>query len=376
MCARSHGADALTCSVGAYELIDGGTRHVVTTIRRTDNDERSAREQQAAGHGGGAGGPDSPTELDGSGWKDALKRTFKGISSDNLTDWAAALTYYGVQALFPALLALISIVGLLGQSTTDSLISNLEAVAPGPAKEIITGAIENLQANQGAAGIMFVVGLALALFSASGYISAFSRASNAIYEVPEGRPIYKLRPQQMGIALVMVLLLAVSAVAVVVSGGLAEQVGKLIGAGDTAVSVWNIAKWPVLVVVVSFMFAFLYWAAPNVQQPKFNWLSPGGLFGVLVWIVASAAFAFYVASFASYNKTYGTMGGVIAFLVWLWISNLAILLGAELNAELARSKELREGRDVTSDTEPILPPRDTKKLDDDDPLKGKEHEEA
>jgi membrane protein len=308
----------------------------------------------------------------GTGLGATLKRTWSEFKEDNMTDWAAALTYYGVQALFPALLALISVVGLLGKSTSDSLISNVESATPGPARDIIVPAIENLQANQGAAGIMFFVGLGLALFSASGYISAFSRASNAIYEVPEGRPIYKLRPQQMGIALVMVLLLAVSAVAVVVSGGLAEQVGKLVGAGDTAVTVWNFAKWPVLLVIVSFMFAFLYWAAPNVQQPKFNWLSPGGLFGVVVWIIASAAFAFYVANFASYNKTYGSLGGVIAFLVWLWISNLAILLGAELNAELARSKELREGRDVRSDDVPILPPRDTKKLDDDDPLKGAE----
>ena len=234
-------------------------------------------------------------------------------------------------------------------------------------------AIENLQKSQGAAGILLIAGIALALFSASSYIGAFSRASNAIYEVPEGRPIYKLRPQQMGIALVMIVLLAISTFAVVISGGIAEQVGKVVGLGDTAVTVWGIAKWPVLLLVVSFMFAFLYWAAPNVKQPKFKWLSPGGILAVVVWIGVSAAFAFYVASFSNYNKTYGSLGGVIAFLVWLWLTNLAVLIGAELNAELARSKEIREGRQVLADDEPILPLRDDSKLADDDPMKGKEN---
>jgi membrane protein len=311
----------------------------------------------------------SPTDLRQDDWKAALKRTFKGISGDNLTDWAAALTYYGVQAMFPALLALISIVGLLGRSTTDSLIGNVRAAAPGPARDIVVPAIQNLQSNSGAAGIMLIVGIVIALFSASSYIGAFARASNAIYEMPEGRPVWKLRPQQMGIAFVMIVLLALSALAVVVTGGLAQQVGKVVGLGDTAVTVWDIAKWPVLLLVVSFMFAFLYWAAPNVKQPKFRWLSPGGILAVVVWLIASAAFALYVANFASYNKTYGSLGGVIAFLVWLWLTNLAMLLGAEMNAELARGKAEAEGRRTIRDDEPILPPRNTAKLDDDDPLK-------
>lgn len=335
----------------------------MNTIRRSD-EERFARGTRARPPRGHNGGPDSPADLDAAGWKAALKRTFKGISGDNLTDWAAALTYYGVQAMFPALLALLSIVGLMGSSTTDSLIENVNAALPGTARDVVVPAIENLQANQGAAGVMFVVGLALALFSASGYIGAFSRASNAIYEVEEGRPVWKLRPQQMGIALVMLALLAVSLFAVVLTGGIAERVGKVIGLGDTAVTVWGIAKWPALLVVVSFMFAFLFWATPNVQQPKFRWLSPGGALAVVVWLAASAAFALYVANFASYNKTYGSLGGVIAFLVWLWLTNLALLIGAELNAELARSKEIREGRTTIDDDEPILPPRDTTKIKD------------
>ena len=331
----------------------------MSTSGRTTEEPRHTRAEHGA-----EGGPGKPTELDAGGWRDALKRTAKGFSKDNLTDWAAALTYYGIQALFPALLVLISIVGLLGRSTTNALINNVGSAAPGPAKTIFINAIGNLQSNKGAAGILAIVGVLAALWSASSYISAFARASNAIYEAPEGRPFWKLRPQQVAIALVMIVLLAASAIAVVVTGGLARQVGDVIGVGGTAVTVWEIAKWPVLLFVVSLMFAILYWAAPNVRQPRFRWLSPGGILGVVVWVIASAAFALYVANFSSYNKTYGSLGGVIAFLVWLWISNLAVLLGAEFNAELTRGKELAAGRGTLGDDEPILPLRDDSKVKD------------
>ena len=294
--------------------------------------------------GGARAAPAGPTQVGRGSWGGVLRRTVREFKDDNLTDWAAALTYYGILAIFPALIALVSVLGLIGPSATQPLIDNLGAVAPGPAKQIFTGAIKGLQQNQGAAGLLVVVGLLGALWSASGYIGAFMRASNAIYEVDEGRPFWKLRPLQMLITLVMILLLAVSAVAVVVTGPLAEQVGNLVGAGDTAVTVWDIAKWPVLILIVSLMFSILYWAAPNVRQPGFRWLTPGGVLAVLLWIVASAAFAFYVANFGSYNKTYGSLGGVIVFLVWLWISNLVILLGAELNAELERGRELEAGQ--------------------------------
>src|SRR5205085_4680161 len=215
----------------------------------------------------------------------------KEFQADNLTDWAAALTYYGIQAIFPALLALVSILGLIGTSATQPLINNIAGVAPGPAKTIVTSAITNLQQNKGASGVLFVVGIAIALWSASSYIGAFIRASNSIYEVEEGRPFYVLRPVQLAVTLVMVVLLAVSAVAVVVSGGLAQKLGNLVGVGSTAVDVWNIAKWPVLLLIVSVMFSILYWAAPNVKQPKFRWFTPGGLLAVTIWILASLAFA-------------------------------------------------------------------------------------
>jgi len=307
--------------------------------------------------------PSEPTDLKARGWFGTLKRTVKEFSADNLTDWAAALTYYGILSIFPALIALVSILGLVGESATQPLIDNLGAVAPGPAKDIFTSAIENLQKSQGAAGLLFIVGLAGALWSASGYVAAFMRASNSIYDIEEGRPIWKTLPTRIGATVVLLVLVVISAVAVAISGGLAKQVGSLIGLGDTAVKVWDIAKWPVLVLIVSFMFAFLYWAAPNVKHPKFRWVSPGGILAVLIWIIASAAFAFYVGNFGSYNKTYGALGGVITFLVWLWISNIAVLFGAEFNAELERQRAI-EGGMRPEDREPFVEPRDTRKMKD------------
>ncbi len=295
-------------------------------------------------------------------WWPVLKRTVAEFREDNLTDWAAALTYYSVLAIFPALIVLVSILGLVGESATQPLIDNLGTVAPGPAKEIFTSAIENLQGDQGAAGFLFVIGLLGALWSASGYVAAFMRASNAIYDMEEGRPIWKTLPVRVALTLVLLTLLAISTIAVVLTGGLASKVGDLVGLGSTAVDVWNIAKWPVLLLVVSFMFALLYWAAPNVKHPGFRWISPGGLLAVIGWLIASGAFALYVSNFGSYNKTYGALGGVVVFLVWLWISNIMILLGAEFNAELERERAIEDGM-RPPDKEPFVEPRDTRKME-------------
>jgi membrane protein len=319
-----------------------------------------ARESAAGAPRDVEGGPDSPTALPARSWGGVLKRTVREFKEDNLTDLAAALTYYGVLAIFPAVIALVSILGLVGHSATQPLIENLGKVAPGPAKTIFTSAVQNLQKSQGTAGVIFVVGLLGALWSASSYVSAFMRASNTIYDVEEGRPIWKTLPVRLGVTLVMIVLLAVSAVAVVLTGGLAKQVGNLVGIGGSTVSVWDIAKWPVLLLVVSLMFSILYWAAPNVKQPGFRWLSPGGAFAVAVWVVASAAFALYVSNFSSYNKTYGALASVIVFLVWLWISNIAVLLGAELNAELERGRRMEAGQ--AAEQEPFVEPRDTRKM--------------
>jgi membrane protein len=295
-------------------------------------------------------------------WWPVLKRTFREFRADNLTDWAAALTYYSVLALFPALIVLVSVLGLVGESATQPLIDNLGSVAPGPAKEIMTNALKNLQGDRGAAGLLFVVGLLAALWSASGYVAAFMRASNSIYDVEEGRPVWKTLPVRVGLTLVLLFLLAITAIAVVLTGGIAQKVGDLIGLGSTAVDVWNVAKWPVLLLVVSFMFAMLYWAAPNVKHPGFRWISPGGVLAVIAWLIASGAFALYVANFGSYNKTYGALGGVVVFLVWLWISNIVILLGAEFNAELERERAIEEGMQP-EDKEPFVEPRDTRKME-------------
>lgn len=291
-----------------------------------------------------------------------LKRTLREFKADNVTDWAASLTYYGVLSIFPALLALVSILGLVGKSATQPLIDNLGAVAPGPAKTIFTSAIQGLQHSQGAAGVLFIVGILAALWSASGYVAAFMRASNAIYDVQEGRPIWKTAPLRLAVTLAVVVLLAITAIAVVITGGLASQVGKLFGVGNSAVTIWDIAKWPVLVLLVALVFAILYRTTPNVKQRGMRSVLVGGLVGVAVWLVASAAFAAYVANFSSYNKTYGALGGVIAFLVWLWISNIAILIGAEFNAERERGHQIDAGH--PADQEPFLAPRDTRKMED------------
>src|SRR3954454_7613045 len=305
--------------------------------------------------------PDDVTDLPKQSWKGVFKRAWREFNEDKITDWAAALTYYAVLSIFPMLLALVSLLGLFGTSATQPLIDNVGTVAPGPAKEIVTNAIQNLQKSQGAAGFAFVFGLAAALWSASGYVGAFMRASNDIWDVEEGRPVWKTIPLRPGVTGILLVRTTISALAVVLTGPLAKQVGNVVGLGGAAVTAWDIAKWPVLIVIVSFMFALLFWAAPNVKHPKFNWVSPGGVLAVLLWIVASAAFAFYVANFSSYNKTYGSLGGVICFLVWLWLSNVVILLGAEFNAELERGRQIEGG--YPDDHEPFLEPRDTRKLE-------------
>jgi membrane protein len=301
--------------------------------------------------------PEEPTKLPKRAWKDTLVRSFKEFQDDNLTDWAAALTYYAVLALFPALIVLVAILALAGQypQTTNAQLNINGNVAPKNTVNAVQPTIENVVKNKGGAGALLGFGLVGALWSASGYIGAFIRASNSIYEVREGRPFWRLRPLQIAITIFMVVLLALISLSLVLTGGLAKAVGDQIGLGSTAVTVWNIAKWPVLLVVVMFMFAVLYYAAPNVRQPRFRWISPGGVIAVLLWIIASALFAFYVANFGSYNKTYGSLGAAISFLVWLWITNVVLLFGAEINAELERSRELEAG--LPAHDEIQLPPR-------------------
>ncbi len=308
------------------------------------------------------GQPTSPTEIPPGGWKAVLRRSVREFKHDDITDRAAALTYFGVLAIFPGLLVLVSLLGLAGASTTQSVLDNIRAVAPGGVNTFLRTVVEQVQGRSGAASLGAIIGLLVALWSASGYIAAFMRASNAIYAVDEGRPIWRTVPVRLGVTVVIVVMLVASALIVVLTGPVARQVGNALGIGDAAVTAWDIAKWPVLLLIVSLMFSLLYWATPNVKQSGFRWITPGGVLAVVIWLVASGLFAVYVSFSGSYNKTYGALATVIVFLVWLWITNIAILLGAEFNAETERQRALEAG--LPPDVEPYLELRDTRKLDD------------
>jgi membrane protein len=305
------------------------------TAMTSDDNVSAARRADYAPEGAGTG----------SGAFATLKRTLTEFSEDNLTDWAAALTYYGLLSLFPALIALVSVLGIFGDpvATTKTITDVVTQIGPDTAADTFSGPIESITSNRGTAGILFFVGLGAALWSASGYVGAFMRAANIVYETPEGRPFWKLRPLQILVTFVMVLLLALVALALVLTGPIVDAVAKPLGIGTTATTVWDIAKWPVMLAVVVFMFVVLFYAAPNVRVGGVRRVVPGVVVGLVVWLVASVAFALYVANFGSYDKTYGALGGVVVMLVWFWLTNVALLLGLELNAELERSRELREG---------------------------------
>jgi membrane protein len=291
-----------------------------------------------------------------------LKRTLTEFSEDDMTVWAAALTYFGLLSLFPALIAMVSIVGLVADpaSMTRTLTEIVSNLGPSTAADTFAGPIESITADRGAAGILLIVGIATALWSASGYVGAFTKAANVIYETPEGRPFWKLKPLQILVTLVMILLLAAVLLALVLTGPVVDAVAGPLGIGSTAQTIWNIAKWPVMLAAVVVMFAVLFHASPNVKLPGFKWVTPGAVLAIVVWIVASALFAFYVANFGSYNKTYGTLGGVVGLLVWMWITNIAILLGMEFNAERERSREIAAGV-PRAEREIQLEPRDEPK---------------
>src|SRR3954453_3436917 len=298
-----------------------------------------------------------------SGLLPRLKRTFTEFSEDNMSDWAAALTYYGLLSLFPALIALVAILGLFGDpaTTTKTVTEIVTKLGPSSAADTFAGPIKSITAHKSAAGILFVVGLATALWSASSYVGAFMRAANVIYETPEGRPFWKLRPLQILVTLFMIVLLAAVALGIVLTGPVVSAVAGPLGVGSTAQTIWNFAKWPVMLLAVIVMIALLYHASPNVKLPGFKWVTPGAIFALVIWLVASALFAFYVANFGSYDKTYGTLGGLVVLLMWLWITNCALLLGMEMNSERERDRELEAGL-PRAEREIQLEPRDEPKL--------------
>ncbi|MBF0663198.1 MULTISPECIES: YihY/virulence factor BrkB family protein [unclassified Rhodococcus (in: high G+C Gram-positive bacteria)] len=303
--------------------------------------------------------PDSPTDIEKPSWKYVVKRTVREFSRDQCTDLAASLTYYAILSLFPALLVVVSLLGVFGQgqATVDAVLQMVEELGPASAVDTLRGPIEQL-VQAPTAGLALVIGVLGALWSASGYVGAFGRAMNRIYEIEEGRPIWKLRPQMLLVTALVLVFAGATGLMLVVSGPIARTIGDVVGLGETAVTVWNIAKWPVMLILVIVLVAVLYYATPNVKQPKFRWVSVGSVIAIVVWIVASVLFAVYVSNFGSYNKTYGSLAGAVIFLLWLWITNLALLFGAEFDAELERGRQLQGGIEAEKTLQ--LPPRDTR----------------
>lgn len=324
--------------------------------RSSENAERAAAE------------PTSLKDLPSRSWAYVARKTVREFSKDECTDLAAALTFYSVLALFPAAIALLSLVGLVGEGprTVESLLQILTDVGAASAADTLEPTLMKLSETPGA-GWTFALGLVVALWSASGYVVAFGRGLNRVYAVDEGRPLWKLRPVMMLVTLVTVVMTAMVALGLVLTGPAARAVGDAVGLGSTAVSLWNIAKWPVLLLAVSIIIALLYYATPNVRQPKFRWISVGALVAIAAWILVSALFGLYIANFSRFNQTYGSLAGAVVFLLWLWITNLALLFGAELDAELERARELHAG--VSAERQTQLPLRDTNKSD-----KAKERE--
>ncbi|MFD7923355.1 YihY/virulence factor BrkB family protein [Streptomyces sp. NPDC059740] len=306
--------------------------------------------------------PDAPTRLTRDSWRRVLRGTLREYKKDELGDRAAALTYYGILALFPALLVFVSLLGVTGHSTSQRVIDSVRQLAPGAARDVLVKGIGQVQSSAGLGSVLAVVGVLGALWSASGYVAAFIRAANAVYDVPEGRPAWKVLPIRVGVTLALLLMACACGIILVFSGSVAKRAGDVVGLGGGALTAWSYAKWPVLVILVVLMIGLLYWAAPNARTKGFAWVSTGSLLALLIWGVASALFALYVANFSSYNKTYGSLAAVIIFLVWLWLTNTAILLGLEFDAELHRERAALGG--FPRGREPYVRPRDTTKADD------------
>jgi membrane protein len=265
---------------------------------------------------------------------DELKSAGKTFKDRNLSAWAAALTYFSILSIFPAMIAVISLLGVIGESAIGPIIDQIESAAPGPARDLLVQSLESIAASRGASITGLVIGVLLAVWSASGYVSGFMDAGNAIYATEEERPLWKKYTVRYLLTGGLLFLLAICGMGLVFTGNLAQEVGDIIGMGSQAVDLWSALKYPILLVAVSLMLALLYWFAPNVKHPSFLAILPGSGLAILLWILASLLFGVYVSEFASYNKTYGALGGIVMFLVWLWITNIAVLFGAALNAEV------------------------------------------
>ncbi len=302
--------------------------------------------------------PHRLSQLRWSTWRGVMKRSGQGFVADNCTDWAAALTYYTVLALFPGVILVVALVSLVanGPAAIDAVIRTVREVLPGSAVNAIQQPLHEVLAKRGSAKVLLSFGVLGAVWSAAGFVGAFIRASNAIYGVQEGRKWYVLRPLQLGLTIVSLVLLAIAALGLLVSGPVAEALGRLLHVGDTALRVWQVGKWPLFVLIAVVLLSMLFWIAPNVRQPRLRWLTVGGGLALCAWLVVSLGFGLYVANFGSYDRTYGSLGAIVVFLVWLYLSNCALMFGVEVNAEVARGRALQAGEHLEKG-EAVLPPR-------------------
>ena len=357
MCPQSAVADSIAQARQSAVASDGCS---VSADEDVLDDETTRREQAPAPDDPRK--PDSPTDLTKPSVLFVLRKTAREFTGDQCTDLAAALTYYAVLSLFPALVVMVSLLGVFGQGkrTTDAVLALVGDVGPRSTVDTLRAPIQQLVESP-SAGTALIIGIVGAVWSASGYVGAFGRAMNRIYEVEEGRPVWKLRPLQLAITLGGLVLGAIAAFLLAVSGPVASAIGSAIGLGNAALTVWSIVRWPLILIFMTVAVAVLYYATPNVKQPRFRWMSVGAGVAILTWIIASVAFGVYVGHFGSYNRTYGALAGVIVFLLWLWITNLALLFGAELDAELERGRQLQAGIPAERDLQ--LPPRDTRVVD-------------
>jgi membrane protein len=306
--------------------------------------------------------PDSPTDLRAPSWRYTARMAFAEFRRDQCTDLAAALTYFAIGAIVPAVVVLVALVGVVGypSKTAETVVNLIRDIGQGDVADDLRDPINNLAGSR-AAGPALVFGALAALWSASGYVGAFGRAMNRIYEIDEGRPFWKLRLLNLAVTLALLIGTAVMLLGVATSGPLAREIGDRMGVSDAFVTGWNIGRWPLMLVVMALMVALLYYATPNVQQPKFRWISVGAGLAMLIWVIGSIAFAIYVNQFGNYDKTYGSLAGVFVGLLWIYITNLAMLFGAEFDSELERARQLEAGMPAEEVLQ--LPPRDTKSSD-------------
>ena len=305
---------------------------------------------------------DSPAQLSENDWRVILTRTVHEYRINQVQDIAAALTFYTVLASLPALLAILAMLGIFGsaESVVTTVMRVIEELGGGSVVDPLSEPIDQLL-NASHAGWAFITGLVATLWATSGFVGSFGRGMNRIYEVEEGRPFWEMRPAMLGVSAVLVVLAAIAAFCLVLTGPVAEAAARVLGFDEGVVFWWDLGKLPMLAAIGIFVMALLYWAAPNVKRRNFRWFSVGAVGALLVWVLTTTLFGLYVLSFGTYTRAYGVLGVVIAFLLWIWLSHLAMIFGAVLDTEVERARQLRAG--VNAEERVHLPLRDTRLID-------------